>query len=136
MGGPHRMTGSGHCGRPRQMDWPWCHASKERLLSEDTAGRARQRAAGLCLLSWGACDNPVVRCPVVVGRDEELAALAEIFSQAAGGRGVCAVVIGEAGIGKTRLVTEAADGARRRGQVAWVGRSAPVDRFSPLRPLR
>jgi DNA-binding CsgD family transcriptional regulator len=76
-----------------------------------------------------------VRCPVVVGRDEELAALAEIFSQAAGGRGACAVVIGEAGIGKTRLVTEAVDGARRRGQVVWVGRSTPVDRFSPLRPF-
>src|SRR5215475_4892007 len=27
--------------------------------------------ARLCLLSWGACDNPVVRCPVVVGRDGE-----------------------------------------------------------------
>jgi len=76
-----------------------------------------------------------VRCPVVVGRDEELAALAEIFSQAAGGRGACAVVIGEAGVGKTRLVTEAADGARRRGQVVLTGRSTPMDRFSPLRPL-
>ena len=79
-------------------------------------GRARRRAtAWLCLLSWGACDNPVVRCPIVVGRDEELAALAEIFSQAAG-RGACAVVIGEAGVGKTRLVTEAADGGRRPGR--------------------
>ena len=76
-----------------------------------------------------------MRSPVVVGRDEELAALAEIFSQAAGGRGACAVVIGEAGVGKTRLVTEAADGARRRGQVVLTGRSTPMDRFSPLRPL-
>jgi predicted ATPase len=76
-----------------------------------------------------------VRCPVVVGRDAELAVLAEIFSQAAGGRGGCAVVIGEAGIGKTRLVTEAADGARQRGQVVLAGRSTPTDRFSPLRPL-
>ena len=75
-----------------------------------------------------------MRCPIVVGRDEELAALAEIFSQAAR-RGACAVVIGEAGVGKTRLVTEAADGARRRGQVVLTGRSTPMDRFSPLRPL-
>jgi predicted ATPase len=58
-----------------------------------------------------------MRCPVFVGRDAELAALAEMFSRAAGGRGACAVVIGEAGVGKTRLVSEAADGARERGQV-------------------
>jgi predicted ATPase len=77
----------------------------------------------------------VVRCPVFVGRDEELAALAEIFSQAASGRGACVVVTGEAGVGKTRLITEAADGARIRGQVVLVGRSTPTDRFSPLRPL-
>src|SRR6266567_5764111 len=56
-------------------------------------------------------------------------------ASAAGGRGACAVVIGEAGIGKTRLVSEAADGARRRGQVVLAGRSTPMDRFSPLRPL-
>src|SRR6266545_3006511 len=61
-----------------------------------------------CLLSRGACDNPVVRCPVVVGRDGELAALAEVFGQAASGPGACVVVTGEAGVGKTRLVTAAA----------------------------
>jgi DNA-binding CsgD family transcriptional regulator len=65
----------------------------------------------------------------------ELAALAEIFSRAASGRGACAVVTGEAGVGKTRLVTEAANGARGRGQVVLIGRSAPTDRVSPLRPL-
>jgi len=78
---------------------------------------------------------PGMRCPVVVGRDEELAALAEIFGRAAAGGGACVVVTGEAGVGKTRLVTEAADGARERGQVVLAGRSAPTDRFSPLRPL-
>jgi DNA-binding CsgD family transcriptional regulator len=76
-----------------------------------------------------------MRCPVVVGRDEELAALAEIFSRAAGGRGACVAVTGEAGVGKTRLVTEAVTKARERGQVVLVGRSTPTDRVSPLRPL-
>jgi DNA-binding CsgD family transcriptional regulator len=74
-------------------------------------------------------------CPVVVGRDEELAALAEIFSRAAGGRGACVAVTGEAGIGKTRLVTEAARRAGEAGQVVLAGRSTPTDRVSPLRPL-
>jgi len=83
----------------------------------------------------GACDNPVVWCPVVVGRDGELAALADIFGQAASGHGACVVVTGEAGVGKTRLVTEAAGRARERGQAVLVGRSTPTDRVSPLRPL-
>jgi DNA-binding CsgD family transcriptional regulator len=83
----------------------------------------------------GACDNPVVRCPVVVGRDGELAALAEVFGQAASGRGACIVVTGEAGVGKTRLVTEAAGKAREWGQAVLIGRSTPTDRVSPLRPL-
>src|SRR6266851_5726819 len=76
-----------------------------------------------------------MRCAVFVGRDVERAALAEIFSRAAGGRGVCVVVTGEAGVGKTRLVTEAATGARDRGQAVLIGRSTPTDRVSPLRPL-
>ncbi len=88
-----------------------------------------------CLPSRGACDNPVVRCPVVVGRDGELAALAEVFGQAASGPGACVVVTGEAGVGKTRLVTEAAGQARERGQAVLAGRSTPTDRVSPLRPL-
>jgi predicted ATPase len=88
-----------------------------------------------CLLSRSACDNPVVRCPVVVGRDGELAALAEVFGQAASGPGVCVVVTGEAGVGKTRLVTEAAGQAHERGQAVLAGRSTPTDRVSPLRPL-
>ncbi len=83
----------------------------------------------------GACDNPGMRCPVVVGRDEELAALAEMFSRAAGGRGGCVVVSGEAGVGKTRLVTEAVTGARGRGQVVLAGRATQTDRISPLRPF-
>src|SRR5215472_2890793 len=78
---------------------------------------------------------PGMRCPVVVGRDEELAALTEMFSRAADGRGACVVVSGEAGVGKTRLLTEAATGARGRGQVVLAGRSTPVDRVSPLRPF-
>jgi DNA-binding CsgD family transcriptional regulator len=76
-----------------------------------------------------------MRCPVFVGRDGDLAALADIFSRAAGGFGSCVAVTGEAGVGKTRLVSEAAEGARERGQVVLAGRSAPTDRVSPLRPL-
>ena len=63
----------------------------------------------------------------LVGREPELAALAELLGDAAAGRGRVAVMLGEPGIGKTRL-SEAADTmARRLGfDVAW-GRCSSVD---------
>ena len=63
----------------------------------------------------------------LVGREPELAALAELLGDAAAGRGRVAVMLGEPGIGKTRL-SEAADTmARRLGfEVAW-GRCSSVD---------
>lgn len=76
-----------------------------------------------------------MRCPIMVGRDRELGALVSIARQAADGCGGAVVVTGEAGVGKTRLVTEVAGCARDAGQVVLVGRSTPMDRASPLRPL-
>jgi DNA-binding CsgD family transcriptional regulator len=43
----------------------------------------------------------------IIGRREELAALAEAAAEAAAGRGGCVLVTGEAGIGKTRLAAHA-----------------------------
>ena len=76
-----------------------------------------------------------MRCPVVVGRDEELALLSDVLGQASSGRGTCIAVTGEAGVGKTRLVGEVTAVARRRGQVVLTGRATPTDRISPLRPI-
>src|SRR6266498_5459386 len=76
-----------------------------------------------------------MRCPVVVGRDEELAALAEIFSRAAGGGGACVVITGEAGLVRPDWSPRLPRGAREQGHVVLAGRSTPTDRVSPLRPL-
>src|SRR6266498_3552642 len=76
-----------------------------------------------------------MRCPVVVGRDEELAALAEIFSRAAGGGGACVVITGEAGLVRPDWSPRRPRGAREQGHVVLAGRSTPTDRVSPLRPL-
>src|SRR6476659_6959020 len=51
----------------------------------------------------------VVRSRLLVGRDEELAALREARALADSGRPALVVGDGEAGIGKTRLVRELAD---------------------------
>lgn len=76
-----------------------------------------------------------MRCPIVVGRDVELAELAATIDGAAAGAGRCVLVSGEAGIGKTRMVGAAAAAARARGHPTLWGRSTPTDQVSPLRPL-
>jgi DNA-binding CsgD family transcriptional regulator/tetratricopeptide (TPR) repeat protein len=52
-----------------------------------------------------------VSSPVLVGRAEELRALRGVLGTVVAGGAACAVVAGEAGVGKTRLVHELAAGA-------------------------
>jgi DNA-binding CsgD family transcriptional regulator len=76
-----------------------------------------------------------VLCPVVVGRSAELAALAGLVADAADGRGGVAVLVGEAGVGKSRLAREAAALAAGRGVLVLSGRAVPAGSPLPFRPL-
>ena len=76
-----------------------------------------------------------VLCPVVVGRSVELAALAGLVADAADGRGGVAVLVGEAGVGKSRLAREAAALAAGRGVLVLSGRAVPAGSPLPFRPL-
>ena len=49
--------------------------------------------------------TPIV-CPTLVGRERELAALDEVLARAHDGRGRTLRLVGEAGVGKSRLVAE------------------------------
>ena len=69
----------------------------------------------------------------MVGREQEFAHLVEMLDRAEIGAGGFAVLTGEAGIGKTRLVTEWAPEARRRGFVVLMGRA--IDSGGSLRPV-
>ena len=62
-----------------------------------------------------------VSCPVLVGRDAEAARLRAAIERAAAGQSATVLVAGEAGIGKTRLVTEALGHAAGLGAVALAG---------------
>ena len=62
-----------------------------------------------------------VSCPVLVGRDAEVARLQAAIERAAAGQPATVLVAGEAGIGKTRLVTEALGHATDLGAVALAG---------------
>ena len=57
----------------------------------------------------------------LVGRDDELELLLELVRRAGEGDGRAALVVGEAGIGKSRLVSEFAGRARECGTLVLVG---------------
>jgi DNA-binding CsgD family transcriptional regulator len=59
--------------------------------------------------------------PVLVGREAELAALTGALDSAIGGEPTLVLLGGEAGVGKSRLVAEAADRARDAGARVLIG---------------
>ena len=65
-----------------------------------------------------------MRCPVVVGRDGELAAVARAVQAARRGVGGTLLVVGEAGVGKSRLAAEAKTLAGAEGLRVLCGRAA------------
>lgn len=74
-------------------------------------------------------------CPVVVGRVTEIRALDEALRDMTAGRGGCALICGEAGIGKSRLARELAARASGRGLRVVTGRAVPASTDVPYRPL-
>ncbi len=70
----------------------------------------------------------------LIGRDEELARLSQVLDRARQGHGLVAAVIGEAGIGKSRLVEELAASAVARGTRVVTGRAHEMEGALPLGP--
>ncbi|WP_054812381.1 AfsR/SARP family transcriptional regulator [Nocardia arizonensis] len=71
--------------------------------------------------------RPSVRGRAMVGRGTELTALEDLLSVAAAGVPGFALITGEPGIGKTRLVEEVASRAHARGFAVAVGRCAATE---------
>ena len=72
----------------------------------------------------------------LVGRAVELEVLRGIVEDAATGRARIALLEGEAGIGKTRLIDEALAFAQAQGFRVFSGACDEVEQNSPLRALR
>ncbi len=70
----------------------------------------------------------------LLGRADELGALRSALDVASIGDGRVMVVLGEAGIGKSRLVGELATEAARRGAMVLVGRSYESEQILPFSP--
>src|SRR5579859_4281041 len=76
-----------------------------------------------------------ILCPTLVGRRAELGLLSALCSRLRRGRGGTAVIFGEAGVGKSRLVREAAATARAQGQIVLTGRAVQTGNHLAFRPL-
>ena len=78
---------------------------------------------------------PQVLCPVLVGRDEETRRLRAALAAAGAGRGGTVFLVGEAGIGKSRLIRETVREAGKRGLVVLAGRAVAGGVPTPFRPF-
>ena len=67
----------------------------------------------------------------LVGRSAELALLTKTIEEAATGAGRSVFIVGEGGIGKTRLAATAAERAARHGWTTAIGRAYPVESGVP-----
>ena len=74
-------------------------------------------------------------CPTLVGRTSDLAALHALVDQAQSGQGYVALLRGEAGIGKSRLVAETKAFAAGLDFLLLQGNCFRSDRFFPYAPL-
>lgn len=76
-----------------------------------------------------------VLCPVLVERERETAELRRLLDGARGGHGGVALLVGEAGAGKSRLARDATASATSDGMTVLAGRGLPGPTPSPYRPL-
>jgi predicted ATPase/DNA-binding CsgD family transcriptional regulator len=76
-----------------------------------------------------------ITCPVVIGRAREFTALRLLVERVRGGEARVALVSGEAGIGKSRLVAEVRATASARGFLLLEGQCFQTDSAFPYAPL-
>jgi len=88
-----------------------------------TAIRRRLQAAAACGLSQ------------FVGRDQELALLQQALQQAGAGQGQMAAMVGEAGVGKSRLVYEFVHSHRTQGWLVLESVSVSYGKAAPYFPV-
>jgi DNA-binding CsgD family transcriptional regulator len=75
------------------------------------------------------------RSPLVIGRDREVAELTRAIDACRASRGGAVFLVGEAGIGKSRLAAEAAGIAFAAGGRVLRGRGSTIGPIVPFRPL-
>ena len=79
--------------------------------------------------------HPVIPTGALIGRDSEMALLAELMREAARGRGGAVLIEGEPGIGKSALVRAAVAGAPEVGCEVFWGAGDELGQTLPLLPF-
>jgi DNA-binding SARP family transcriptional activator len=114
-----------------------------RLLADelglDPGAELRRLEAAVLRQDPALLPAPVSRPPVaapwpLVGREQALEQLVALLGRADGGSPQAAVLVGEPGIGKSRLSAELARVARQRGADVRIGRCSQDDGAPPLWP--
>ncbi len=79
--------------------------------------------------------DKLIVCPILIGRAVDLTALQALIDQTKQGKGQVALISGEAGIGKSRLVAEAKTYAANQGFLLLQGNCFQTDRVFPYAPF-
>lgn len=83
----------------------------------------------------GETSIPPVTCPVLIGREKHLATLRQLVENARRGEASLALISGEAGVGKSRLVAGVKTIAAEQGFLLVQGQCFPADLTYPYAPL-
>ncbi|GAA2790656.1 hypothetical protein GCM10010452_18810 [Crossiella cryophila] len=75
------------------------------------------------------------RSSILIGRDTELQAVMAVLAAARAGRGGAVFLVGESGMGKSRLAAAIAESAYSAGMSLMRGRASAIDPMAPFRPL-
>jgi len=73
--------------------------------------------------------------PAFVGRRMEISTLSQLLAKSMAGQGQVALIAGETGIGKSRLVQEAAIAARQQGHHVLIANCSQPEKAIPFQPL-
>jgi DNA-binding CsgD family transcriptional regulator len=76
-----------------------------------------------------------VVCPTLIGRDHQLTALRQVLARTREGNGGVALIVGEAGVGKSRLLRAMNDEGRDAGFFVLHGACFESERSIPYAPL-
>lgn len=77
-----------------------------------------------------------MRCPVLIGREVEVAAVLDLIRASAAGEGQAVFLIGESGIGKSALLRSAVQLTQAAGVETLLGRAVSASSPVPFRPLQ
>jgi DNA-binding CsgD family transcriptional regulator len=102
----------------------WCQRTSVSCSSRSTSASHTLKSSSASA-SYSGIDQPLV------GRKDELARIESALAKASIGAGTTLIVSGEAGVGKTRLLTAAAESAQQKGWQVVVGRAYAVETGIP-----